>query len=429
MFEDNCTEFKEKYSDSLVKSLIAFSNTKGGKIMIGVDDDGNVVGLEDSDDVAKRCVNVIKDKVRPDITMTTDVRIEQIDGNSIVAIYVHEGDKKPYYLREKGLRAEGVYIREGTSSAPVTEERFQRIMQSIRSVAFESQESFVQDLTFDALRSEFDKKMMTLTAENMESLHITHNGAYTQLGFILSDQYDQSMKAAAFNDEYRSEFLERAEFGGSIIKQISDALAFMNRYNRLSSVITGKYRTDSRAYPVESLREAVVNAVTHRDYSIDDPVLVSIYPDKMTITSPGTLNRNFTMDELLRGVSSLRNRNLAAVLYRLGYIEAYGTGIPRIFGSYKGTFKSPEITVGGSTFTITLPANDIADDPAESFLEGRDEFTRADLEEELNINKSEAVAMIRRMIEDRRIIKIGDGRSTRYRPNRPLRSRKEEDED
>ncbi len=429
MLEDNFTEFREKYSDSLVKTLIAFSNTKGGKIMIGVDDDGNVVGLEDSDDVAKRCVNAIKDKVRPDITLSTEVRIEQIDGKSIVVIEVHEGDKKPYYLREKGLRAEGVFIREGTSSSPITEERFQSIIQGIKSVAFENQVSFVQDLTFDALRSEFDSKSMTLTTENMESLHITQKGVYTQLGFILSDQYDQSIKVAAFNDDNRTEFLERAEFGGSIIKQISDTLTFMNRYNRLSSVITGKYRVDHRAYPPESLREAVVNAMVHRDYSIDDPVLVSVYPDKMTITSPGALNRNFTMDELLRGVSSLRNRNLAAVLYRLEYIEAYGTGIPRIYGSYRGTFKNPEISIGGSTFTITLPASDVAEDPADGFLEDRDEFTRADLEKELNISKSEAVATINRMIEKQQIIKIGEGRSTRYRPNKPLRSQKQEKED
>lgn len=169
--------------------------------------------------------------------------------------------------------------------------------------------------------------------------------------------------------------------------------------------------------------------MVHRDYSIEDPVLVSIYPDKMTITSPGALNRNFTMDELLRGVSSLRNRNLAAVLYRLEYIEAYGTGIPRIYGSYKGTFKNPEISIGGSTFTITLPANDVAEDPTDGFLEGRDEFTRADLEKELNISKSEAVATINRMIENQQIIKVGEGRSTRYRPNRPLRSQKQAKED
>ncbi len=97
MHEDSRTEFEERYSDSLVKTLIAFSNTNGGKIAIGVDDDGNVIGLEDPDDVAKRCVNAIADKVRPDIALTTEVSIEQIDGKSIVAIDVHEGDKKPVF--------------------------------------------------------------------------------------------------------------------------------------------------------------------------------------------------------------------------------------------------------------------------------------------------------------------------------------------
>lgn len=144
--------------------------------MVGVNDDGEIVGIDNPDDVAKRCVNAITDKVRPDITMNTVVEVEQLDGKKVVTISVHEGNKKPYYLREKGLRAEGVYVREGTSSVPVTEERFQQMIQNVRSVAFEDQDSFVQDLTFDTLRAAFDEKSLTLTKANMESLHIIEEG-------------------------------------------------------------------------------------------------------------------------------------------------------------------------------------------------------------------------------------------------------------
>ena len=152
MHENTTTEFKKEYTNTIVKTLVAFSNGSGGKIMIGIDDNGNIVGLKNPDEVAKKCHVAISDKVRPDITMTTNVKIEENEGKALVIIDVNEGDKKPYYLREKGLRAEGVYVREGTVSSPVTEERFQQMIANVRSEAYESHVSFEQNLTFTYLR-------------------------------------------------------------------------------------------------------------------------------------------------------------------------------------------------------------------------------------------------------------------------------------
>ena len=421
MLEDGSTEYKEEYTEKLIKSLVAFSNTTGGKIILGINDKMQTVGLSDSDDTAKKCVAAVADKVRPDITMTTKVTVDENGGKPLVIIDVHEGDKKPYYLREKGLRAEGVYVREGTSSIPVTEERFQQMLMNAKSQAFENQISFVQNLTFDYLRSKFEVQLLTLTDDNMESLHIRKGDEYTQLGYILSDQYDQSLKIAAFVDECRSEFIDRNEFTGCILKQMDEALAFISRYNRTSSVIKGTYREDVKEFSEVSIREAIANAIVHRDYSLDDSILVSVYPKMITITSPGGMRRPYTIEELTRGVSSLRNRNLAAILYRLKLIEAYGTGIPRIFGSYDGLPVKPTIETGGSSFTITLPAeNGNEKSEIATFLEGRGEFTRSEMEHELGLNKSETVSILNGLIRDGTIVRIGQGRSVKYRPNRPL---------
>ena len=421
MLEDGSTEYKEEYTEKLIKSLVAFSNTTGGKIILGINDKMQTVGLSDSDDTAKKCVAAVADKVRPDITMTTKVTVDENGGKPLVIIDVHEGDKKPYYLREKGLRAEGVYVREGTSSIPVTEERFQQMLMNAKSQAFENQISFVQNLTFDYLRSKFEAQLLTLTDDNMESLHIRKGDEYTQLGYILSDQYDQSLKIAAFVDEYRSEFIDRNEFTGCILKQMDEALAFISRYNRTSSVIKGTYREDVKEFSEVSIREAIANAIVHRDYSLDDSILVSVYPKMITITSPGGMRRPYTIEELTRGVSSLRNRNLAAILYRLKLIEAYGTGIPRIFGSYDGLPVKPTIETGGSSFTITLPAeNGNEKSNIATFLEGRGEFTRSEMEHELGLSKSETVSILNGLIRDGTIVRVGQGRSVKYRPNRPL---------
>ena len=223
------------------------------------------------------------------------------------------------------------------------DEEHWQIPRNARSEVFESQIAFVQNLTFNYLRSKFEEKLLSLTEENMGSLHIRVGAEYTQLGYILSDQYDQPLKIAAFNDEFRTEFIDRNEFTGCVLKQMDEALAFISRYNKTTSVIKGTYREDTKEFSEVSVREAIANAIIHRDYSLDDSILVSVYPKKITITSPGGMRRPYTMDELTRGVSSLRNRNLAAILYRLKLIEAYGTGIPRIFGSYDGLSVKPTI--------------------------------------------------------------------------------------
>ena len=202
---------------------------------------------------------------------------------------------------------------------------------------------------------------------------------------------------------------------------MDEALAFISRYNRTASVIRGTYREDVKEFSEVSVREAMANAIVHRDYNLDDSILVSVYPKKITIMSPGGMRRPYTLEELKRGVSSPRNRNLAAILYRLKLIEAYGTGIPRIFGSYDGLSIKPVIETGVSSFTITLPAeNENGDSEVMTFLEDKKEFSRSEMEHELGLNKSEAVSILNGLVRDGTVVRIGQGRSIRYRPNRPL---------
>ena len=299
----------------------------------------------------------------------------------------------------KSIENRSIHVCDGTVPSPLTEERFQQMIANIRSEAYENHVSFEQNLTFTYLKSKFEEKSISLTEENMEMLHISEKGKYTKLGFILSDQYDQTLKIAVFDNEYKSSFIDRAEFGGSILKQMDDTLLFISKYNRNSSIITGMYRVDKKDYSEITLREALANAFVHRDYAMDDSILVSIYPTKITIVSPGGLKRPYSLEELESGVSSLRNKNLAAVMYRLKIIEAYGTGIPRIFGAYTNLPVKPTISTGGSSFTITLPAERDEDTtPLMRFLKDRTEFTRAELEENLNLNKSEAIAKINMLL-------------------------------
>ena len=421
MIEDQDTEFKEDFTPKLLKSIVAFSNCNGGTIILGINDDGEEVGLKDPDDTAKKCSNAITDAIRPDVSLTTKIVLEEKNGKAFLRIKVSPGDKKPYYIREKGLRAEGVYIRKGASSVPVSEETFQSMIRNIRSVAYEEQISFNQDLTFDYTRSVFERKNVQFDEEHMKILHMIDDDRYTNLAFILSDQFNQSIKVASFSDEFRTKFLDRAELNGSILKQLDDTLIFVKRHNTLSSEIKGEYRVDTQAWSEESIREALVNALAHRDYSMNSPILVSIYPRKITITSPGGMPTPFSLEEMLRGVSSLRNKNLADVMYRLELIEAYGTGIPRIYGTYAASSVIPTIESGLSSFTITLPSIITGENAGlQRFLDENREFTRVQMQDALGMKKSEAVSTIGRLIEENTLIKMGEGRSVKYRVNRPL---------
>ena len=413
MQEDPRTEFKEKVSERIARAAVAFSNTEGGTIYVGITDEGKVVGVEDTDGTSIRCAQILNDNVRPDITMTSGISQTKIEGKDIVRIDVAEGPEKPYYLRDKGLRAEGVYIRRGTTNIPVSEETLKVMLHRPRSRSYESTVSLRQDLTFDFTRAVFSKNGLELGPEHMKALHMTDNGRYTNLAFMLSDQFDAPVKAALFQDEFKDSFLDRAEFSGSVLEQFDGIMRFITGHNTKRSVIEGISRKDTTAYPVIAVREAVLNALVHRDYSMQGTILICMYPGKLTISSPGGLNEIYSVEDLKTGISSTRNPGLANVFYRLGYIEAYGTGIPRIMKQYLH-MAEPSIKISDALFFITLPSLLSGSDCLEELLSKKDYITRSDLEE-IGYARAAAVQELNSLMEQGRIEKAGGGRSTKYR--------------
>lgn len=387
-----------------------------------MDDSGRVLGLDDPDDACRRCVQGLANRIRPDITTTSDVRFIRIDGKDVVEIFVHEGSKKPYYLRDKGCRPEGAFVRRGTSTVPATDDTFYRLTHDLVSSKYENQTFFRHDLSFDYLRGAMEAKGLGFDEDRMRLPHLKNDDGFTNLGFILSDQFDQPIRMAVFPDEYRSTFIDRESVEGSVLEQADRAIAFIMRNNRTLSTFAGKYRTDVRAFPENAVREAVMNAIVHRDYSMDASTLISIFPDRLTIASPGNLNTRFSEEDLFRGVSSLRNKHLADLMYRMELIEAYGTGIPRMSMEYRDEDSGPEIEVGPSTFTLVLPARAASAEEGsdlEAFLSSRSEFSRGDLQDHLSVSRSGATAVVNDLIANGRIARIGDGRTTRYRVLRP----------
>lgn len=351
-YETEDIEFKVRYTDEIYKEIIAFANTDGGVLYIGVDNDGNAIGLEDVDDEYTRITNGIRDAIMPDVTMFVRFTIQE---NRVVRITVSEGSNKPYYLRSKGLKPSGVYVRQGTSSAPASYENIRQMIKESDGDAFEDMRSLEQELTFESAKTAFARYGVEFGEEKYRALGIANNNIYTNLGLLLSDQCAHTTKIAVFGDAERTVFRDSREFGGSLLKQFEDSVNYLALCNRTSSVIKGVVRTDTKDYPEEALREALLNALVHRDYGFSGSIIINVNDDRMEFISIGGLLPGLTTDDIRLGISQPRNKKLAEVFHRLRLIESYGTGIRRIFKLYENCSVQPEIEVSSNAFKIVLP--------------------------------------------------------------------------
>ena len=347
-------EFKSQFTEDIYKEVIAFANTDGGIVYVEIDNNGNAVGLTDVDQEYTRITNGIRDAIMPDVTMFVRFTIQE---NKVVRITVSEGSNKPYYLKGKGLKPSGVYVRQGTSSVPASPGQIRQMIKESDGDTFEEMRSMEQELTFEAAQRAFQLYGVEWGAEKYRSLGITQkkDGIYTNLALLLSDQCAHTTKIAVFSDDARTVFRDSKEFTGSIFKQFEDAVNYLALCNKTSSVIKGVIRTDKQDYPEEAIREALLNAIVHRDYSFSGSIIINVTDHKMEFISLGGLLPGLSPDDIRSGISQPRNKNLAEVFHRLRLIESYGTGIRRIFNLYADCPEQPQIEVTPNTFKIVLP--------------------------------------------------------------------------
>lgn len=429
-FENQTNEYKREYTDEIKKTIIAFANTLGGKIRIGINDDLSVVGVANPDEVMLQVTNMARDSIKPDIMMFLNCTTEWMEDKVVVVIEVQKGTACPYYIAGKGIRPEGVFVRQGASSVPATETAILKMIRETSGDNYEDVRSLEQNLTFDVCKSEFDLANLKLGREQMRTLKLIGvDGLYSNLGLLLSDQCVHTIKAAIFQGNTKVVFKDRYEFSGSLLKQLRDCFGFIDRYNTTRSEIKGLQRIDFRAYPEIAIREALLNALVHRDYSSSSSTLISIFDDRIEFVTVGGLLRGISLEDMKLGVSVLRNKNLADVFYRLKLIEAYGTGVIKILESYSNMAVEPLIEVTDNAFKITLYNNHemvakktiVATQLSEKeqmicdTYRGKDEFKRKDVEELLSISQPMATKHIKSLLEKDMIAKVGNGKNTTYR--------------
>lgn len=443
LMENKTTEFKREYVDDIKNTVVAFANSDGGTLYIGINDDGSVCGVQNVDDTMLRVTNAVRDAVRPDITMFVECRNEVMEGKPIVSVTVQRGTARPYYLHGKGIRPEGVYVRQGASTVPATDAAILNMIKETSGDSYESARSLNQDLTFDEAAAFFKKRKVAFGKSQMRTLHlIGEDDNYTNLAFLLSDQCTHTIKLAVFEGSKKTVFKDRCELSGSILGQLNEAFAYIDRYNRTRAEFAGLDRVDMRDYPPEAVREALLNAIVHRDYSFRGSTLISIFEDRIEFVTIGGLVKGITLDDVKLGVSVLRNQNLANVFYRLRLIEAYGTGILKINEAYDDYDRKPLIETTDNAFKITLPNSNFRSEHQAPKGAGKNQgatsaekkesrihavlalcrtkgsFVRTDVEAALGISQSTAILLLRELVDDGVLTKQGKGKNLRYFENK-----------
>ena len=438
---------KSIVQEDIKKEILAFANCNGGTVYVGVSDHGEILGLEDIDASTLQISNMVRDSIKPDITMFIHYETVECDGKSIIAIHIQRGSNRPYYLSKKGLRPEGVYVRQGYSSVPASDTAIRQMIKETDGDSFEEMRSINQALSFDTLKQEFKTRKIPFAQAQMQTLHIqSTDKLYTNLGLLLSDQCPYSIKVAVFERNTQNIFKDRREFSGSLMQQLHDVYDYIDLHNQVHASFDKLLRIDNRDYPEVAVREALLNSLVHRDYSFHADTLISIYPHCMEFVTLGGLPTGLELADIKLGISVCRNPHLANVFYHLQLIEAYGTGIKKIMDSYFGKWKQPSIICSNNAFKIVLPninAGQIvkedsvyysvdsssvapsstapsamlpsAEEQILQVLSTQKEITRKEVQELLEVSQSTAGRILKTMVNRGQIIKLGGSLTTRYR--------------
>jgi len=337
--ENQHIELKSQLNDDvdLEKEVIAFLNTReGGKIYIGIDKSGNVVGVKNLDRLMLQIKDRIKNNISPSAMGLFDVVEEEFENKKIIKIIVAGGTEKPYYKRKYGMTPKGCYIRVGTAAEPMHQNQIDRLFSSRTRNSIGKIKSPRQDLSFEQLRIYYEEKNKSLNKNfkiNLELL--TEDGNLNYVAYLLADENNISIKFAKYKGYNKVDLIENNELGYcSIIKAVKNVLQKVDIENKTFAKITKFERLEKRMWQPVALREAIINAFVHNDYTKEIAPTIEIFSDRIEITSAGTLPENLSIDEFFNGYSIPRNKELMRVFKDLELVEQLGSGIPRILQYY-----------------------------------------------------------------------------------------------
>ena len=414
MRETRNLEFKETITSTFLKTVSAFSNYDGGTILFGIDDDGNVKGLSD---LIKSCLD-IENKINDTISPQPDYVLEPNEVNKTIKLIVKSGLQKPYLYKSKA------YKRNDSATIEVDTLEFSRLVLEGKNISFEELPCKDQNLTFHFLEEQLEKSIQinSFNLDTLKTLNLyDNNNGYNNAAGLLADTNDfPGIDIIKFGESI-SVIQKRITFDHmSILEVYKKTLEVFRDYYRYE-VIEGSERKNVEKIPEAAFREAIANGLIHRMWDVNSHIRISMFDNHIDIVSLGGLPSGISEEEYLNGkISVLRNRNLANVFYRLGFVEIFGTGITRIKQLYESSFVKPRFEVSENTIKIELPVfEDISDltDDEHLILKALSKTVLKSISEivpSTPFGKSKVSSLLK-ILEKKGVILIqGKGRSTKY---------------
>ena len=415
MRETRILEFKETITNTFLKTVSAFSNYDGGEILFGVDDDGNIKGLSDVKQACLDIENKINDSISPQPNYTLEIQ----NNDQTIKLSVKSGLQKPYLYKSKA------YKRNDTSTIEVDTLEFSRLVLEGKNIRFEELPCIDQELSFEILQYKLKEKIQieTFNKDTLKTLNLYDdvNGFNNAAGLLADKNHFPGIDIVKFGENI-SIIQKRITFENTSVLDIYEKALSVFRDFYQYEVIQGADRKMVEKVPEAAFREAIANALIHRVWDVDLQIRVSMFDDRIEVVSPGGLPSGITEDEYLSGkLSVLRNRNLANVFYRLGFVEIFGTGITRIKQVYSEASVKPSFEVSENAIQIVLPvyeeSTNLTEDEkvvykllSENMLKSMSEIAPY-----ISFGKSKTTKLLKDM-EQKGVIAIeGKGKGTKYR--------------
>ena len=349
MRETRTLEFKEAIMNTFLKTVSAFSNYDGGTIFLGFDDDGNIKGLPDVKPSCLDIENKINDSISPQLNYTLEIQ----NNDQTIKLTVKSGLQKPYLYKSKA------YKRNDTATIEVDTLELSRLILDGKNIRFEELPCKEQELSFEVLHRKLKESIQieTFNQDTLKTLNLydSVNGYNNAAGLLADKNHFPGIDLVKFGENI-SIIQKRTTFENiSVLDAYEKSIAIFRDYYQYE-VIQGADRKKMEKIPEAAFREAIANALIHRVWDVDSQIRVSMFDDRIEVVSPGGLPSGITAEEYLSGkLSVLRNRNLANVFYRLGFVEIFGTGITRIKQLYEESLVKPDFEISENIIKIVLP--------------------------------------------------------------------------
>lgn len=430
--ETKYIEYKRNYSKTLMKTVSAFANYHDGFILIGIDDDGEIVGVDNVDELRLTIENAINDSVEP--RPFYEIEIESIDEKLVVILKVYKGEYTPYSINNKAFK------RMDTSTIQVDRLAHSELILLGRNQSFETITVTINELEFMNLSSKLKKELNIRKATNdlLITLGLVNNNKYNNGALLFADSnpLDSSrIQLIAYTDNTVMQIKDREELHNiSIIKQYDKCIDFYRKHINVGEVIDGPYRKTIEEVPLVAYREAIANAIVHRDYLRDAHIKVEIFNDRIEIVSPGSLPVGLSEEEFRNGnISILRNRMVADIFLRLKIIEKIGTGIKRIKSYYQDYSAQPSLEVYENSIRVILPKVTFESTSIVSNVDSRifdlnenekrivtllkknELMSRSEIEVALGLKRTQTGDLLKRLRQLNIIVKVGSGSNVKYK--------------